>query len=107
MVFNHFLERVKTLEPYFQHQTPFTHTKSDTRKPDTYHCHRLIYCVGRVPQVLLLFYKMSSDSDSDCDQWSHIQKSNVKPGMFVSGWEDPDDEVEEDPDPQGNLSTIR
>lgn len=43
-----------------------------------------------------------SDIDSteeDDDQWERIQKADVKPGMFVSGWEDPNDEVEEDKDP--------
>lgn len=43
-----------------------------------------------------------SDSDTEDDQWSHIQKSDVKPGMFVSGWEeDPNNEVDEDTNPHG------
>lgn len=47
-----------------------------------------------------------SDSDLDDlnnedDQWSKIQRANVKPGMFVSGWEDPDDLVYEDQNPDG------
>lgn len=47
----------------------------------------------------------SSDSDGgDDDQWERIQKADVRPGMFVSGWEDPNDEVDEDTDPQGSLN---
>lgn len=42
-----------------------------------------------------------SGSDADDDQWERIQKADVKPGMFVSGWEDPNDEVNEDTDPHG------
>lgn len=47
-----------------------------------------------------------SDSDGDDDQWERIQKADVRPGMFVSGWEDPNDEVDEDTDPQGNRETL-
>lgn len=42
------------------------------------------------------------ESTEEDDQWERIQKADVRPGMFVSGWEDPNDEVEEDKDPHGN-----
>lgn len=41
------------------------------------------------------------ESAEEDDQWERIQKADVKPGMFVSGWEDPNDEVDEDQDPHG------
>lgn len=46
------------------------------------------------------------ESAEEDDQWERIQKADVKPGMFVSGWEDPNDEVEEDTDPHGKLIVI-
>lgn len=43
---------------------------------------------------------MDSDSDNDSlDQLEEFRKANVKPGMFVSGWEDPNDEIAEDKEP--------
>lgn len=43
---------------------------------------------------------MDSDSDNDSiDQLEEFRKANVKPGMFVSGWEDPNDEIFEDKEP--------
>lgn len=43
-----------------------------------------------------------SDSDSDTiDQLEEFRKANVRPGMFVSGWEDPNDEVFETKNPHG------
>lgn len=42
-----------------------------------------------------------SDSDASIDQLAEFQKANVRPGMFVSGWEDPNDEVYETKNPRG------
>lgn len=44
-----------------------------------------------------------SGSDDSIDQLEQFRRANVKPGMFVSGWEDPNDEVYETPNPRGNL----
>ena len=43
-----------------------------------------------------------SDSDESIDQLEQFRNANVKPGMFVSGWEDPNDEVFEEKNPRGN-----
>lgn len=43
---------------------------------------------------------MDSDSDNDSiNQLEEFRRANVKPGMFVSGWEDPNDELSEDKEP--------
>lgn len=42
-----------------------------------------------------------SDSDESVDQLEKLQHANVRPGMFVSGWEDPNDEVFEEKNPRG------
>lgn len=42
-----------------------------------------------------------SDSDESIDQMEQIRNANIKPGMFVSGWEDPNDEVYPETDPHG------
>lgn len=42
-----------------------------------------------------------SDSDESIDQLEQFRNANVKPGMFVSGWEDPNDEVFEEKNPRG------
>lgn len=34
-------------------------------------------------------------------KFEHINIPDVKRGMFVSGWDDPDDSVEEDENPEG------
>lgn len=44
-----------------------------------------------------------SDSDDSIDQIEQFRNANVKPGMFVSGWEDPNDEVFEDKNPHGKF----
>lgn len=44
-----------------------------------------------------------SDSDESIDQLEQFQNANVRPGMFVSGWEDPDDEIAEEQNPRGNF----
>lgn len=41
------------------------------------------------------------DSDASVDQLEAFRNANVRPGMFVSGWEDPNDEVYETKDPRG------
>ncbi|KAJ6633300.1 Ankyrin repeat domain-containing protein 49 [Pseudolycoriella hygida] len=47
---------------------------------------------------------MDSDSENDSiDQLEEFRKANIKPGMFVSGWEDPNDEIYEDEDPHSTL----
>lgn len=45
-----------------------------------------------------------SDSDASIDQLEEFRKANVRPGMFVSGWEDPNDEVYETRNPHGEFS---
>lgn len=40
--------------------------------------------------------------DDAIAKFENIKIPNVKRGMFVSGWEDPDDSVDEDEDPEGN-----
>lgn len=47
--------------------------------------------------------KLDDDSDSDesVDQLEKLRFANVRPGMFVSGWEDPNDEVFEEKNPRG------
>lgn len=42
-----------------------------------------------------------SDSDESIDQLEQFRCANVKPGMFVSGWEDPNDEIFEEKNPRG------
>lgn len=42
--------------------------------------------------------------DDAIAKFENIKIPNVKRGMFVSGWEDPDDSVDEDEDPEGNFS---
>lgn len=42
-----------------------------------------------------------SDSDESVDQLEKFRNANVRPGMFVSGWEDPNDEVFEEKNPRG------
>lgn len=42
---------------------------------------------------------MDSDSDNEIDQLEAFRKANIKPGMFVSGWEDLNDEIFEDKEP--------
>lgn len=42
-----------------------------------------------------------SDSDESMDQLEKLRFADVKPGMFVSGWEDPNDEVFEEKNPRG------
>lgn len=42
-----------------------------------------------------------SDSDESIDQLEQFRNANVKPGMFVSGWEDPNDEIFEEKNPRG------
>lgn len=50
---------------------------------------------------------MDSDSDNDSiDQLEAFRRANVKPGMFVSGWEDPNDEIIEDKDPHCEYFSI-
>ncbi|XP_055301191.1 ankyrin repeat domain-containing protein 49 [Sitodiplosis mosellana] len=44
-----------------------------------------------------------SDSDESIDQLEQFRNANVKPGMFVSGWEDPNDEVFEEKNPRETL----
>jgi len=46
---------------------------------------------------------MSSDSENDdaIVDFDKMKIPDVKPGMFVSGWDDPDDCIEEDPNPHG------
>lgn len=44
-----------------------------------------------------------SDSDDSIDQLEQFRNANVKPGMFVSGWEDPNDELFEEKNPRGVL----
>lgn len=41
------------------------------------------------------------DSDDSLNQLEKIRNADVKPGMFVSGWEDPDDLITEDKNPHG------
>lgn len=36
-----------------------------------------------------------ADSGDSVDQLEQFRRANVKPGMFVSGWEDPNEEVYE------------
>lgn len=48
-----------------------------------------------------------SDSDGSIDQLEEFRKANVRPGMFVSGWEDPNDEVYETKNPRGEFDSIR
>lgn len=40
-------------------------------------------------------------------KFEHINVPNVKRGMFVSGWEDPDDSVEEDENPEGKAANTK
>lgn len=42
-----------------------------------------------------------SDSDESVDQLEKFRNANIRPGMFVSGWEDPNDEVFPDKNPRG------
>lgn len=47
-----------------------------------------------------------SESEEEVDQLEAFRNANVKPGMFVSGWEDPNDEVFETPNPHGEFFCI-
>lgn len=42
-----------------------------------------------------------AESEESIDQLEAFSRANVKPGMFVSGWEDPNDEVYDTPNPRG------
>lgn len=42
-----------------------------------------------------------SDDEEEVDQLEQFRNANIKPGMFVSGWEDPNEEVFEEKDPHG------
>lgn len=42
-----------------------------------------------------------SDSEESVDQLEKLRYANVRPGMFVSGWEDPNDEVFDENNPRG------
>lgn len=47
-----------------------------------------------------------SDSDESVDQLEKLRHANVQPGMFVSGWEDPNDEIFEEKNPRGIKFTL-
>lgn len=50
---------------------------------------------------------MEDDSNNDSfDQLEQFRKANVKPGMFVSGWEDPNDEIYEEQNPHCEFKKI-
>lgn len=42
-----------------------------------------------------------TESDDSIDQLEEFRRANVRPGMFVSGWEDPNDEIYETSNPRG------
>lgn len=42
-----------------------------------------------------------SDDEEEVDQFEQFRNANIKPGMFVSGWEDPNEEVFEEKNPHG------
>lgn len=42
-----------------------------------------------------------SDDEEEVDQLELFRNANVKPGVFVSGWEDPSEEVFEENSPHG------
>lgn len=42
-----------------------------------------------------------SDDEEEIDQLEQFRNANVKPGAFVSGWEDPSEEVFEEKSPHG------
>lgn len=42
-----------------------------------------------------------TESNDSVDQLEEFRKANVRPGMFVSGWEDPNDEIFETSNPCG------
>lgn len=44
------------------------------------------------------------DSDDSVSQLEKLKYADVKPGMFVSGWEDPNDIVYEEPNPHGKFT---
>lgn len=44
-----------------------------------------------------------SESEEEIDQLEAFRNANIKPGMFVSGWDDPQDEVFEEKNPHGRL----
>lgn len=46
------------------------------------------------------------DSDDSLSQLEKIRNADVKPGMFVSGWDDPDDLITEDKNPHGKKATV-
>ena len=50
--------------------------------------------------------QINADSDEDVDQLQYLRDGSVKPGMFVSGWEDPNDAVDEDTNPTGKINSI-
>lgn len=45
----------------------------------------------------------ASDSEEEIDQLEAFRNANVQPGMFVSGWDDPRDEVIEEKNPHGKF----
>lgn len=47
------------------------------------------------------FNKELSDDEEEVDQIEKFRNANIKPGMFVSGWEDPNEEVFEEINPHG------
>lgn len=46
-----------------------------------------------------------SDSEPEVDQLEAFRNANIKPGMFVSGWDDSQDEVIEEKNPHGKQTT--
>ncbi|XP_055852598.1 ankyrin repeat domain-containing protein 49 [Episyrphus balteatus] len=46
------------------------------------------------------------DSDEEKSQMEKLQYADVKPGMFVSGWDDENDLIEEDKNPQASLERL-
>lgn len=46
------------------------------------------------------------ESDDEMSQYEKMCSANVKPGMFVSGWDDPADLVQEDKNPHGKYVRI-
>lgn len=41
------------------------------------------------------------DSDEEMSQLDKLQYQNIPKGMFVSGWDDADDNIEEEKNPTG------
>lgn len=48
----------------------------------------------------------ASDSDESVDQIEQFRNANVQPGMFVSGWEDPNDEIFPEENPKGECENF-